>query len=109
MIIYVDIDHTICHTEGMEYALAQPIYLNIKKVNKLFDEGHKIVYWTARGTVSKKDFYTSTLIQLQKWKCKFNRLEMGKPAYDLFIDDKNLNSILHWNEENVNKILFKKF
>ena len=109
MIIYVDIDDTICQTDGMEYALAQPIEVNIKKVNKLYDEGHTIIYWKARGTVSKKDFYMLTHIQLQKWNCKFHELKMGKPAYDLFIDDKNLNSILHWDEENVNKVLSKKF
>ena len=107
MIIYVDIDNTICSTEGMEYALAQPISININKVNKLYDEGHTIIYWTARGTVSKKDFYMLTYVQLKKWGCNFHELKMGKPAYDLFIDDKNLNSILHWNEENVNKILNK--
>lgn len=107
MIIYVDIDNTICSTEGMEYALAQPIPLNINKVNKLYDKGHTIIYWTARGTVSKKDYYMLTYVQLKKWGCNFHELKMGKPAYDLFIDDKNLNSILHWNEENVNKILNK--
>ena len=48
-----------------------------------------------------------TYVQLKKWGCNFHELKMGKPAYDLFIDDKNLNSILHWNEENVNKILNK--
>jgi uncharacterized HAD superfamily protein len=107
MIIYVDIDNTICSTEEKEYALAQPMLINIKKVNKLYDEGHTIIYWTARGTVSKKDFYMLTYVQLKKWGCNFHELKMGKPAYDLFIDDKNLNSILHWNEENVNKILNK--
>ena len=109
MIIYVDIDNTICHTDGMEYSLAEPNKTNIEKVNKLYDEGHNIVYWTARGTVTKKDYYIITLIQLQKWGCKFHELKMGKPAYDLFIDDKNLNSILHWDEENMKKILSKKF
>ena len=28
---------------------------------------------------------------------------MGKPAYDLLIDDKALNSIDHWNDKNVSK------
>ena len=29
---------------------------------------------------------------------------MGKPHYDLFIDDKNINA-LDWNDNNVNSIL----
>ena len=37
---------------------------------------------------------------IKKWGVKFNELRMGKPAYDLFIDDKALNSIYHWNNEN---------
>ena len=28
------------------------------------------------------------LEQLNKWGAKFHELKMGKPAYDLFIDDK---------------------
>ena len=36
----------------MDYASAMPIYSRISKINALFDQGHRIVYWTARGTVS---------------------------------------------------------
>ena len=60
----------------------------INKINKLFDEGHKIVYWTARGTVTKIDWYDITKNQLDKWGCKYHKLIMGKPAYDLLICDK---------------------
>jgi hypothetical protein len=58
----------------------------------LYDEGHKIIYWTARGTVTQMSWFKTTYDQLIKWGCKFNELKMGKPAYDLFIDDKNINS-----------------
>ena len=58
----------------------------------LFDEGNTIVYWTARGTKSGINWFKLTLEQLNKWGCKFNELKMGKPAYDLFIDNKNINS-----------------
>jgi hypothetical protein len=33
---------------------------------------------------------------------------MGKPAYDLLIDDKALNSLFSWSEENVERIIGKK-
>lgn len=50
-VIYVDIDETICNTSGdRKYENATPIEENISKVNKLYDEGHTIVYWTARGS-----------------------------------------------------------
>jgi len=54
MTIFVDIDETICYYENeRDYNLALPLVDNIKKINKLYDEGHHIKYWTARGTVIK--------------------------------------------------------
>ena len=50
----VDIDGTICTpgpTEEMRYEQAMPIQDRIDKINKLYDEGHTIVYLTARGMV----------------------------------------------------------
>ena len=53
MRVYVDIDETICFYSGIrEYHLAEPSLTNIEKINKLYDEGHEITYWTARGTVN---------------------------------------------------------
>ena len=92
----VDIDETICfYRKGKRrYDLAKPDYDNIAKINKLYDEGWKIIYWTARGSISKKDYYTYTFTQLKSWGCKFHELSTGtkgefkKPAYDLLVDDK---------------------
>lgn len=106
MLIYVDIDNTICYYEqefdgvGKDYSLALPYKERIEKINKLYDEGHKIVYWTARGTVTKLFWFEITHEQLKKWGCKFHELKMGKPAYDLFIDDKNINSERYFNNMN---------
>lgn len=89
MIICVDIDNTICATNGNDYENSIPIRENIDKINKLYDEGHTIVYWTARGMNSGKDYKQLTLKQLWDWKCKHHILKMGKPPYDLLIDDKS--------------------
>lgn len=98
MIIYVDIDETICYyEEKRDYNIAKPYYNRIEKINTLFDEGNTIVYWTARGTVTQENWFNVTLNQLNKWNCKFHELRMGKPAYDLFIDDKNINSESFFN------------
>ena len=92
-IIYVDIDETICLTEeSRDYSLSIPIVNNIKKVNELFDEGNTIIYWTARGTVTGIDWRSVTESQFEQWGVKYHDLKFGKPSYDLFIDDKNINS-----------------
>lgn len=90
----VDIDETICFYEGdRRYDMSVPNYDNIAKINKLYDEGWKIVYWTARGSVSGKDYTEHTRNQLNEWGCKYHDLITGtsenpKPHFDLVIDDK---------------------
>jgi dTDP-glucose 4,6-dehydratase len=93
MVIYVDIDETICKSpECRDYSKAIPMPERIQKINKLYDEGNTIVYWTARGTGSGIDWRDTTMEQFKKWGVKCHGLMMGKPIYDLFIDDKNINS-----------------
>lgn len=97
MIIYVDIDDTICYyinntKDYKDYNVAQPYLDRIDKINNLYDGGNIIIYWTARGTVTQINWFQITYNQLKKWGCKFHELRMNKPAYDLFIDDKNINS-----------------
>ena len=96
----VDIDETICFFPGKrQYDLAVPSQENIDKINKLYDEGWRIVYWTARGGSEKskaigKCYYDFTWKQLESWGCKFHDLSTGskgmhiKPPYDLVVDDK---------------------
>ena len=95
MNIYVDIDETICDYDldkPREYKDARPIWMNIDKVNELYDDGHKITYYTARGTILKdrrEEFQRLTLQQLGNWGAKYHKLIVGhKPNYDLMICDK---------------------
>ena len=90
MRIFVDIDETICFYEGeRQYPEAIPNYENIEKINKLYDEGHEIIYWTARGGITKIDWSELTAEQLEAWGCKYHELKMNnKPHYDLLICDK---------------------
>tara|TARA_Y100000361_G_C11047492_1_gene283322 strand:- start:47 stop:349 length:303 start_codon:yes stop_codon:yes gene_type:complete len=93
MVIYVDIDETICYYENdRDYYLAKPILTNINKINKLYDEGNEITYYTARGSVHKdklEEYTNLTYLQLNEWGCKYHKLSVGeKPAYDLMICDK---------------------
>ena len=43
--------------------------------------------------------YKFTLNQLQSWNLKFNELILGKPSFDLLIDDKAFNYDESWMEE----------
>ena len=90
MRIYVDIDETICFYKGeRNYPDAVPHYENIAKINKLYDAGNEITYYTARGTMTGIDWLETTKNQLNKWGCKYHKLNAGnKPAYDLLICDK---------------------
>jgi len=92
MIIYVDIDNTIFDTQGMDYEGSKPILNRIEKMNKLYDDGHTIVYWTARGSGSGKDWSEVTKEQFKRYSVKYHTLKFEKPIYDIFIDDKNINS-----------------
>ena len=96
MIVFVDIDETICYREknieNLDYSQAKPYPERIQKINQLYQDGHIIVYWTARGSKTGKKWFQVTLHQLTSWNCLFHELRMGKPVYDLFIDDKNINS-----------------
>lgn len=95
--IYVDIDGTICETPkkadgAFDYLRSRPLHDRISKINALYDEGHTIVYWTARGSSSGIDWLDVTLDQLDSWKCKYHRACLGKPSYDVWIDDKAFNA-----------------
>lgn len=97
--IFVDIDDTICSSDtSLNYELASPFPDRIEKINALYDSGNIIVYWTARGTKTGIPWYHLTKSQLDSWGCKYHELRMGKPAYDLFIDDKNIESNRFFSE-----------
>ena len=80
MKIYVDIDETICFYDDERcYPNAKPIVKRINKINDLYDEGHEIVYWTARGTVTGIDWKEITVQQFKKWGVKYHDLILKKP------------------------------
>ena len=93
MNIYIDIDETIFYkSNGLDYTTAKPNIECVKKVNELFEDGHTITLWTARGTQTGIDWKETTKKQLIDCGIKYHNLKMGKPAFDLFIDDKAINS-----------------
>jgi len=85
----VDIDGTICsQTVSGNYAYAEPFTNRINHFNSLYDQGHEVHYWTARGGSSGKDWSDLTKHQLEVWGVKYTTLNFKKPSYDIWIDDK---------------------
>ena len=103
MVYVFDIDGTICkklcELENQDYRESTPYKDRIKKVNKLYDEGHTIIFQTARGMGRNdnnpqkaiEEFYSLTEDQLNRWGCKYHMLFLGKPAADVYVDDKGIN------------------
>ena len=95
-----DLDGTLCDTpsdpdgHNVRYWDSQPFPYMIEQVNRLYDEGNKIIIMTARGRGSGKNWTELTREQLDKWGIKYHELEpmFHKPTADLFIDDKGINS-----------------
>ena len=89
----VDIDNTICTTVDGDYENSKPMMDRIEYFNWLQEaELCEVHYWTARGANSGKDWSELTKRQLDEWGAKRSSLRCDKPAYDLWIDDKAVNS-----------------
>ena len=99
-----DIDGVICTSSDSDYSNSLPNKAAIEKINKLYSAGNKIIIFTARfmGRTNnniekaKQLGYEETLIQLKSWNVKFHQLFMGKPSYDVLIDDKAFNYNENW-------------
>ena len=99
-IVYVDIDETICWTpDDRNYAMAVPMEDHIKIINELYQRGHKIIYWTARGTTTSIDWRNVTEQQFERWGVLYHELKFNKPNYNIFIDDKNVSSERFFNSK----------
>lgn len=90
----IDIDGVVCSQEDntLDYSKAKPIMANIKKLNNLYEAGNTLVYQTARGYETGKDWRGVTEKQFKEWGIKHHKLLMGKPSADYYIDDKAINS-----------------
>tara|TARA_Y100000296_G_scaffold66587_1_gene78727 strand:+ start:120 stop:461 length:342 start_codon:yes stop_codon:yes gene_type:complete len=99
MIYVFDIDGTICtKAVDFDYDSSKPIKERISVINKLYDQGNTIIFQTARGMGRFKNdaqkaidtFYDMTTSQLDEWGVKHHQLFLGKPAGDIYVDDKGV-------------------
>lgn len=106
-----DIDNVICKTRNSDYKNSKPILLAIKKINQLYKK-NIIILFTARfmgrtnnnSVKAKKLGYKFTKKQLKKWGVKYHKLIMGKPSYDLLIDDLSIYFKKTWYKD-IEKLL----
>ena len=102
--ICFDIDGVICTNTWGKYQKAKPINKNITKINSLYEEGNIIILFTARFMgknnesieAAYNEGYEFTKNQLREWGVKYHTLKMGKPSYDMIIDDKHFNYSESW-------------
>ena len=95
-----DIDGTVCST-NCDYNDAVPYDQVITKINQLYDDGHEIIMFTSRGYKSGKDWYDFTKRQIDNWGIKYHKLILGKPQFDVFVDDKAINNLLWYSQNNI--------
>jgi hydroxymethylpyrimidine pyrophosphatase-like HAD family hydrolase len=90
MIYCFDLDGTLCSDTGGDYPKATPRSEVISKLNQLYDSGHTIIVYTARGSTTGLDWHELTKNQVKAWNIKHHKLIMGKPGADVYVDDKSI-------------------
>ena len=98
-----DLDGVICKTKKNDYRKSIPNKNVIKMINDLYVNNYILIYtsrFMGRNKENKKlahkSGYSLTLEQLKNWGLKFDKLKLGKPSYDVFVDDKNFNFEKDW-------------
>jgi capsule biosynthesis phosphatase len=94
--IVCDVDDTISTHKERAYASAVPHLDIINKLNRLFDMGYVIIYFTARGTLScngdidKIEQARRPILEewMKRHGVKYHHLLFGKPLGIMYIDDK---------------------
>lgn len=107
-----DLDNTLCKTIKNKYEESRPIKKKIRILNQLYDRGHIIKIFTARFmgrsndkvSSAKQLGYLLTKKQLSLWGVKYHYLILGKPSYDILIDDKSISYDPKWDQ-----LIIKKF
>jgi hypothetical protein len=114
-ILCFDLDNIICRTKKNYYKRSIPIKKSIKFINLLYENNYYIKIFTARfmGRNSdnvlkaKKQGFQFTKKQLKKWKVSYHELILGKPSFDIFVDDKILGFKNNWISLLKKKLKFK--
>ena len=92
-----DIDNTIVlFDDNRDYVNFKPDTEIVDMINKLYDDGHTIILYTARGMTScgpnkiSIEIVPPLIENLSKIGLKYHELVTHKISYDFLIDDKTL-------------------
>lgn len=99
MQLVIDMDGTICSEERQfSRSMAEPKKGAVDSINKLFDQGHTIIIYSARTWVE----FEMTTHWLKTHGVNYHQLILGKPIGDYWIDDRAI-SFQSW-EDTMGKI-----
>lgn len=98
MKVCFDIDGVLCDQMEGNYEDAQPHRKMIDLLNRLHDRGYRIVLHTSRfmgraqndRAEAERIGREFTERQLAGWGVRYHELWMGKPRYDVVIDDRSI-------------------
>lgn len=104
--ICFDLDGVLCNQTSGDYENSIPNREAVEILNRLYDEGNRIIIYTSRfmnrnnGDIVEtyKSGYEFTRQQLVGWGIKYHALYLGKPIYDIVIDDKAICCASDWEE-----------
>lgn len=84
----VDLDGTIAEAlwspDNPTDEIGPPIVENVAKLKRAVDKGYKIIIHTSRSW----EFYTQVEYWLKFHGIKFKEIQMGKPLYYRYVDDR---------------------
>lgn len=87
--ICFDIDGVIASlSNDNDYKKSKPNSNIIRILNILYDYGNTIILNTARGYITGLDWTETTKKHLAEWGVKYHKLLFGKPAADVYFDDR---------------------
>ncbi|HXG95084.1 MAG TPA: methyltransferase domain-containing protein [Blastocatellia bacterium] len=94
MRLLIDIDGTLLTQQKPgDYHLSKPLPGAVEAINKLYDAGHQVVFYTSRNF----RYMLQTHEQLREFGFRYHHLEFGKPHADLIIDDRAIR-FTSWDE-----------
>jgi len=124
-IIAFDIDGVLLtrpdHAEELggvqKFTLCEPIQKNIDICNELYDQGHRIILYTARGQTSlngdmgkiTEHMLPVTEQKLKEYNVKYHELIFGKRHFDVLIDDRAFDSADLQSSDQINERLKQRY
>lgn len=99
--IVCDLDGTLCEQGSyVNYQFVKPLVQNIITLNSYYNKGYEIIIFTARGMNTfdgNVSLIEKNLRQLtENWLCEnkvlYHKLIFGKPAGDIYVDDKGISA-----------------